>query len=32
MKYYSAKQASEILGYNPNYLRELEKQGKIACI
>ena len=32
MKYYSAKQASEILGYNANYLRELEKQGKIACI
>ena len=31
-KYYSAKQAAEILGYNPNYLRELEKQGKIACI
>lgn len=32
MKYYSAKQAAEILGYNPNYLRDLEKQGKIACI
>ena len=32
MKYYSAKRASEILGYNPNYLRELAKQGKIACI
>ena len=32
MKYCSAKQALEILGYNANYLRELEKQGKIACI
>ena len=32
MKYYSAKQASEILGYSVNHLRELEKQGKIACI
>ena len=32
MKYYSAKQASKILDYTPHHLRELEKQGKIACI
>ena len=32
MKYYSARQAAEILGYNPNYLRELAKQGKIDFI
>ena len=32
MKYYRAKEASEILGYSINHLRELEKQGKITCI
>ena len=29
MKYYNAKRAAEILGYHPEYLRELAKQGKI---
>ena len=32
MKYYSAKRAAEILGYNPDYLRELATQGKIDFI
>ena len=32
MKYYSAKHAAEILGYHPEYLRELAKQGKIDFI
>lgn len=32
MKYYSAKRAAEILGYNPDYLRELANQGKIEFI
>ena len=32
MKYYSAKRAAEILGYNADYLRELANQGKIGFI
>ena len=32
MKYYSAKRAAEILGYNADYLRELANQGKIEVI
>ena len=33
VKYYRAKRAAEIFGnHNPNYLRELAKQGKIEFI
>ena len=32
VRYYTGKEAAKILGYSPNYLRQLAAAGKIPCI